>query len=83
VPVPILMINRSKELWGPDAHEWKPARWLKHGRSGAVPEAARSVPGVWGHVLTFIGGPKACIGFKFSLIEFVPPFASARRRYTN
>ena len=27
--IPILAINRSKALWGEDAHEWKPERWLK------------------------------------------------------
>jgi cytochrome P450 len=27
------------------------------------------VPGVWGNVLTFIGGPRNCIGYRFALAE--------------
>jgi hypothetical protein len=27
------------------------------------------VPGVWGNTLSFLGGPHACIGYKFSLYE--------------
>jgi len=62
--IPILAMNRSKELWGPDAYEFKPERWTN------VPEAVSQVPGIWGHLLTFIGGPRACIGYRFSLVEF-------------
>ncbi|KXN81835.1 Cytochrome P450 4B1 [Leucoagaricus sp. SymC.cos] len=61
--VPILAINRSEELWGPDAREFKPERWA------TVPECASAVPGVWGNILTFLGGPRACIGYRFSLSE--------------
>jgi len=61
--IPILAINRSKELWGPDAHEFKPERWEN------IPEAVSHIPGVWGHMLSFLGGPRACIGYRFSLVE--------------
>ncbi|EAU85619.1 cytochrome P450 [Coprinopsis cinerea okayama7 len=62
----ILGINRMPELWGPDADEWKPERWLS-----PLPEALRDakVPGVYSNLMTFIGGGRACIGFKFSQLE--------------
>ena len=46
-------MHRSKELWGPDAEEWKPERWI--GRK----------PG-WEY-LPFNGGPRICLGRKYSL----------------
>ncbi|KAJ3570544.1 hypothetical protein NP233_g4329 [Leucocoprinus birnbaumii] len=61
--IPILAINRSEELWGPDAREFKPERWE------SPPEAASAIPGVWGNMLTFLGGPRSCIGYRFSLVE--------------
>ncbi|KAI0357859.1 cytochrome P450 [Trametes cingulata] len=61
--IPILALNRSKKLWGEDALEFKPERW-EH-----PPEAVSSIPGVWGHILSFLGGPRACIGYRFSLVE--------------
>ncbi|KAH8102301.1 cytochrome P450 [Cristinia sonorae] len=63
IMLPILAINRSKTIWGEDAHEFKPERWVN------PPEAVSGIPGVWGHLMTFIGGPRACIGYRFSLIE--------------
>ncbi|KAI0736683.1 cytochrome P450 [Fomitopsis betulina] len=63
--IPILVMNRSKEFWGADAHKFKPERWI----NGGIPEAAHQIPGVWGHMMTFIGGPRACIGYRFSLVE--------------
>ncbi|KAI0628824.1 cytochrome P450 [Trametes polyzona] len=58
--------NCNKELWGQDAEEWKPERWLK-----PLPPAleAAHIPGVYSHLMTFIGGARACIGFKFSQLE--------------
>ncbi|KAI0369814.1 cytochrome P450 [Pilatotrama ljubarskyi] len=61
--IPILALNRSKKLWGEDALEFKPERWEN------PPDAISSIPGVWGHLLTFLGGPRACIGYRFSLVE--------------
>ena len=41
----------------------RPERWEN------IPNAASSVPGVWANLLTFSGGPRGCIGFRFSLVE--------------
>lgn len=61
----MLAINRSKEIWGEDAKTFRPERW------DAIPEAAHGIPGVWGNTLSFLGGPRACIGYRFSVIECV------------
>uniref|UniRef100_A0A8H7Y036 Cytochrome P450 n=1 Tax=Psilocybe cubensis TaxID=181762 RepID=A0A8H7Y036_PSICU len=74
VPVPagtnvfvsILASNRNPDLWGPDSYEWKPERWLS-----PLPEPliTAHMPGIYSHLMTFIGGGRACIGFKFSQLE--------------
>lgn len=61
--IPILAMNRVKEIWGDDAMEFKPERWDN------PPEAAKQMPGVWGHLMTFIHGNRSCIGYRFALIE--------------
>jgi cytochrome P450 len=61
--IPILAINRSKNIWGEDAAQFKPERWE------SIPEGANSIPGVWGKQLSFLGGPRACIGYRFSIVE--------------
>ncbi|RDX47322.1 cytochrome P450 [Lentinus brumalis] len=59
-------INSSKELWGEDAEEWKPERWLAP-LPPALDEAR--LPGVYSNLMTFSGGVRSCIGFKFSQLE--------------
>ncbi|KAJ2922914.1 hypothetical protein H1R20_g14188, partial [Candolleomyces eurysporus] len=58
--------NRNPEVWGPDATEWKPDRWLS-----PLPESVADahIPGIYSHLMTFIGGSRSCIGFKFSQLE--------------
>jgi cytochrome P450 len=48
-------MHRRKDLWGEDAHEFKPGRWQKH-RPG------------WEY-LPFNGGPRICLGQQFALTE--------------
>ena len=51
----VYAMHRMKELWGPDADEFKPDRWVnrKHG---------------W-EFLPFNGGPRICLGQQFALTE--------------
>ncbi|KAF9043342.1 cytochrome P450 [Panaeolus papilionaceus] len=62
----LLASNRNTEIWGLDALEWKPERWIE-GLPKAVADA--HLPGVYSHLMTFSGGSRACIGFKFSQLE--------------
>ncbi|KAI0718780.1 cytochrome P450 [Cerioporus squamosus] len=66
VVVGILSSNQNKRIWGEDALEWKPERWLS-----PLPEnvTEAKIPGVYSNLMTFLGGGRACIGFKFSQLE--------------
>lgn len=60
----IAAYNRNKEIWGEDAHEYKPERWLENGQDRKGPTL-----GVYGNLLTFAGGVRTCIGWRFALYE--------------
>ncbi|PSR73438.1 hypothetical protein PHLCEN_2v10730 [Hermanssonia centrifuga] len=66
VIVSIRGCNRNNAIWGEDACEWKPERWLS-----PLPDTVvkAKIPGVYSHLMTFGGGSRACIGFKFSQLE--------------
>ena len=56
--------NHNVHLWGPDAAEFNPDRWMAPGQAnagGAVSNYA---------FLTFLHGPRSCIGAKFAVAEF-------------
>ncbi|TFK28618.1 cytochrome P450 [Coprinopsis marcescibilis] len=62
---PIGQINQSDALWGADAKEFKPERWVDR-------ELLPGAKGIQGHhhVLTFSDGPRLCIGRNFALANF-------------
>ncbi|KAJ7235107.1 cytochrome P450 [Mycena haematopus] len=65
VVIGIMASNRNTAIWGPDAGTWNPGRWSH------LPDTVLhgNLPGVYSHMLTFLGGGKGCIGFKFSEME--------------
>ncbi|PCH40536.1 cytochrome P450 [Wolfiporia cocos MD-104 SS10] len=66
VIIGVLGSNANKARWGEDALEWKPERWLS-----PLPKAVTDapIPGVYSNLMSFLGGKRACIGFKFSEME--------------
>lgn len=59
-------VNMSEQLWGTDAKEFKPERWLDaEGRTNKSGSADSNFS-----FLTFLHGPRSCIGQKFAQAEF-------------
>ncbi|KAK0442249.1 cytochrome P450 [Desarmillaria tabescens] len=55
------LYNRLPVLWGDDAEEWNPVRFLD-----------RTLPvslGVYANLMTFSAGPRSCIGWRFAIME--------------
>ncbi|CCL98495.1 uncharacterized protein FIBRA_00493 [Fibroporia radiculosa] len=71
--------NCNPALWGLDAAEWKPERWL-----APLPETLTDahIPGVYSHLMSFLGGGRACIGFKFSQLEMKVVLATLLSSFT-
>ncbi|KAF7348656.1 Cytochrome P450 [Mycena venus] len=73
IPVPkgttiyiaIQTANRNRRIWGDDALEFKPERW-QNGKAGAQTER---LCGIYGNMMTFLGGGRSCLGFQFALLE--------------
>lgn len=60
--------NFDTTLWGPDAHEFNPDRWMPKG-----PDDKRAASGGASSnyaFLTFLHGPRSCIGLAFARAEF-------------
>jgi len=55
--------NLNKDVWGSDAREFRPERWLETSKE---PETH---VGVYGNLSTFGGGAKTCIGWRFAVVD--------------
>ncbi|KAF1982572.1 putative P450 monooxygenase [Aulographum hederae CBS 113979] len=61
-----LAINRSAELWGPDAKEFKPDRWINE--ETGTPNKTGGAESNYA-IATFLHGPRSCIGQGFAMAE--------------
>ncbi|KAJ6607875.1 cytochrome P450 [Mycena sp. CBHHK59/15] len=69
VHIAIAAANHNREIWGPDAREFKPERWLNGTARASSGKEDMKLPGVYSGTMTFIGGGRSCVGFKFSQLE--------------
>lgn len=60
--IPIRAVNASKRIFGPDAEEFRPERWIESD-AGTGWKIEGGV-GVTSNILTFLAGPRSCIGYK-------------------
>jgi len=90
VSVGIKCMNRSEAIWGKDAKQFKPERWLaeKQGEKGGsvvtdkgLSDRAREIQG-YHHLLTFVDGPRMCLGRAFAVAEFKSVLSTLIKNYT-
>jgi len=65
--------NYDKTLWGPDAHEFNPDRWLPtEGAADDINNKRAASGGASSNYayMTFLHGPRSCIGQGFAKAEF-------------
>ncbi|KAJ7151161.1 cytochrome P450 [Mycena filopes] len=63
--IAISSYHRLTSVWGDDAEEFKPSRWL----DGNMPASGAFSLGPYSNLLAFLGGSRTCIGWRFSLAE--------------
>ncbi len=70
--VPSYTVHHSREVWGPDADEFRPGRWLEAG--GMTPRQRNAF-------IPFSYGPRACVGRNVAEMEMKMIAATWARRY--
>lgn len=68
-------INTSNALWGADAKEFKPDRWMGQGKANTGGADSNYA------VTTFLHGPRSCIGKDFAKAEFACLLAALVGRF--
>jgi cytochrome P450 len=57
-------LQRSPHIWGPDAEEFRPERWITDGKPNQSGGGESNY-----HMATFLHGPRTCIGHSFARAE--------------
>ncbi|KAF1938930.1 cytochrome P450 [Clathrospora elynae] len=68
-------VNTSTHLWGADAREFNPERWLQPGTANTGGAESNYA------ITTFLHGPRSCIGKDFAKAEFACLVASLVARF--
>ncbi|KAF9494470.1 cytochrome P450 [Pleurotus eryngii] len=71
--------NRLEYVWGPDAHEFKPERWIEPSKWAGNRSASNFGP--YANLSTFFGGARVCIGWRFAVTELQILFTELVRRF--
>ncbi|WVQ81485.1 hypothetical protein IAT38_003609 [Cryptococcus sp. DSM 104549] len=72
--IPIANVNTTPLIWGRTGNTFDPSRFLSpspssHSSEVPTPFNPTQIPGVWGNLLTFLGGSHNCVGYRFALAE--------------
>jgi cytochrome P450 len=65
ITIAIAAYNRSKDVWGDDADEFKLERWLPGG-SAIKDDGSAGVgkTGMYAGLMSFLGGSRSCVGYR-------------------
>ncbi|KIJ52314.1 hypothetical protein M422DRAFT_156793, partial [Sphaerobolus stellatus SS14] len=63
VMLPLIAYNRLPQVWGSDADQWRPERFLED-----IKSTQKTTVGVIGNVSSFSSGLRSCIGYVSMLL---------------
>ncbi|KAF9257231.1 cytochrome P450 [Marasmius fiardii PR-910] len=78
IKVDISSYNRLEAVWGEDASSWNPQRFQVNGR---LDSKTQTQVGLFANVLSFSGGPKGCLGWRFAVMEMQAVMTGLLERY--
>lgn len=64
IHIPSVAVNRFSSVWG-DGDVFRPERWIE--KTG-IPDG-KFIPGAWSGMLTFLVGPRSCLGYRLAVFE--------------
>ncbi|KAG9102806.1 hypothetical protein FRC06_001070 [Ceratobasidium sp. 370] len=76
VHLPFEAMNTAQTIWGEDAHEFKPDRWLN------LPSTAKNNVGLVSGLMTFSVGPHACPASRLAIAEIKATLAHVVSSFT-
>ncbi|KAJ4467221.1 cytochrome P450 [Lentinula aciculospora] len=68
--------NRLESVWGADAKVWRPERWIFSQNPASI-----RLPGIYSGMMSFLGGGRSCIGYRFAQVEMKIILATLLRRF--
>ncbi|KAG9118903.1 hypothetical protein FRC07_006341 [Ceratobasidium sp. 392] len=76
VHLPFEAMNTARTIWGEDAHEFKPDRWLN------LPSAAKNNVGLVSGLMSFSVGPHSCPASRLAIAEIKTTLAHVVSSFT-
>ncbi|KAK0449598.1 cytochrome P450 [Desarmillaria tabescens] len=64
--IPYTLLNTNPVIWGPNAQEFVPERWMA---PDGVPPSKELPHGPWSNLSTFSDGPRMCIGWRLAVMQ--------------
>ncbi|TFK76723.1 cytochrome P450 [Pluteus cervinus] len=61
ITIPVNVLQTDPSIWGPDAHLFRPERWIERKQEGLRPYGRE--------IFAFSKGPRSCIGKAFAIAE--------------
>ncbi|KAF9255581.1 cytochrome P450 [Marasmius fiardii PR-910] len=77
IKIDISSYNRLEAVWGEDASSWNPQRF----QVSSLESKKQTQVGMFANVLTFSGGPKGCLGWRFAVMEMTAILTGLLERY--